>query len=92
MFCVASPHDRSDFRSNPPQRKVAFALAACLTSFLFFASFAAGQNIINTVAGNYVATTTPTGADIPGPTARHPGFARATSMLPQHPILSTSSR
>jgi sugar lactone lactonase YvrE len=69
MFCVASPHDRSDFRSNPPQRKVAFALAACLTSFLFFASFAAGQNIINTVAGNYVATTTPTGADIPGPTA-----------------------
>src|SRR5580698_4288033 len=69
MFCVASPHDRSDFRSNPPKRKVAFALAACLTSFLLFASFASGQNIINTVAGNYVASTTPTGADIPGPTA-----------------------
>jgi trimeric autotransporter adhesin len=69
MFCVASPHDRSDFRSNPPQRKVAFALAACLTLFLLFASFAVGQNIINTVAGNYVASTTPTGADMPGPTA-----------------------
>ncbi len=69
MFCVASPHDRSDFRSNRLERKVAFALAACLTSFLLFASFAAGQNIINTVAGNYVAPNTSTGADIPGPTA-----------------------
>ena len=67
---LRSPHDRSDFRSNPPQRKVAFALAACLTSFYCSRRSRVVPETSSTPwPPNYVASTTPTGADIPGPTA-----------------------
>ena len=70
MFSSAHSHDRCDLHVNSMQKNAAFAIAACLVLFvLLSASFAAGQNIITTVTGSYFATTSPSTADIPGPTA-----------------------
>src|SRR5580704_17236291 len=70
MFSSAYPHDRFDLRLNSTQKNAALAAAACLVLFvLLSASFADGQNIITTVTGSYFSNTSPSAADIPGPTA-----------------------
>jgi sugar lactone lactonase YvrE len=54
---------------NPCRRSISHLNCLLAVSLLLLASFARGQNKINTVAGTVSAPSTPLAADVPGPTA-----------------------